>query len=43
MTRRQALITLKQFIANRLALFGDYQDAMLQGEPWMFHGHISFI
>ena len=41
-TRRQALIALKQFIANRLALFGDYQDAMLQGEPWMFHSHISF-
>ncbi len=41
-TRRQALVALKQFIQRRLALFGDYQDAMLQGEPWMFHSHISF-
>ena len=41
-TRRQALVALKQFIQARLALFGDYQDAMLQGEPWMFHSHISF-
>ncbi|MEC9235303.1 MAG: cryptochrome/photolyase family protein, partial [Pseudomonadota bacterium] len=22
--------------------FGTYQDAMLQGEPWMYHSHISF-
>ncbi len=41
-TREDALEALKQFVAERLCKFGDYQDAMLQGEPWMFHSHISF-
>ncbi len=41
-TRVQALSALKLFIKTRLALFGDYQDAMLIGQPWMFHSHISF-
>lgn len=41
-TRDQALIALKQFIEKRLVLFGDYQDAMLENEPWMYHAHISF-
>ena len=41
-TRTQALAALDLFISTRLALFGDYQDAMLIGQPWMFHSHISF-
>jgi deoxyribodipyrimidine photolyase-related protein len=41
-TRSDALLALKQFIQERLSLFGDYQDAMIQGEPWMFHSHLSF-
>ena len=41
-TRKQALIVLQEFINTRLANFGDYQDAMLEGEPWMYHAHISF-
>lgn len=41
-TRRQALNVLKHFIQYSLANFGDYQDAMLAGEPWMYHSHISF-
>ncbi len=41
-TRRQALEILKDFIENRLPDFGDYQDAMMQDEPWMYHSHISF-
>ena len=41
-TRGQALIVLHTFIQQRLVYFGDYQDAMEQGEPWMFHSHISF-
>ena len=41
-TREQALQVLNQFIEERLSCFGDYQDAMLQGEPWMYHSHISF-
>ncbi len=41
-TRDQALYVLDKFIDERLSQFGDYQDAMVQGEPWMFHSHISF-
>ena len=41
-TRAQALEVLQHFIANRLDSFGDYQDAMIEGEPWMYHAHISF-
>lgn len=41
-TRRQALNQLKDFIENRLKKFGDYQDAMLQNEPNMFHSLLSF-
>ena len=41
-TRRDALQVLDQFIHQRLSHFGDYQDAMIQGEPWMYHSHISF-
>lgn len=41
-SRDQALNALGQFIAKRLSLFGDYQDAMVQNEPWMYHSHIGF-
>lgn len=41
-TREDALQVLEQFIEQRLSHFGDYQDAMMQGEPWMYHSHISF-
>ena len=41
-TRQQALDALRLFIDERLPFFGDYQDAMLQNEPWMFHSHLSF-
>ncbi len=40
--RKQALIALRQFIDERLSLFGDYQDAMVEGQPWMYHAHIGF-
>ncbi|UTW44340.1 cryptochrome/photolyase family protein [bacterium SCSIO 12696] len=40
-TRKQALHVLASFIELRLGKFGDYQDAMLEGEPWMYHSHIS--
>ncbi len=40
-TREDALDALKQFVDERLPLFGDYQDAMLQDEPWLFHSHLS--
>ena len=40
-TRAQALEVLDHFIAQRLPLFGRYQDAMIEGEPWMYHSHGS--
>ena len=41
-TRMEALEALNLFITQRLLNFGDYQDAMIEGEPWMYHSHISF-
>ncbi|MEP3200049.1 MAG: cryptochrome/photolyase family protein [Lentilitoribacter sp.] len=41
-TREQALVALREFIDQRLCHFGDYQDAMIEGEAWMYHSHISF-
>lgn len=41
-TREQALQALEQFIQQRLGHFGEYQDAMLQNQPWMYHSHLSF-
>lgn len=41
-TRDQARKALKLFIKERLQNFGHYQDAMIEGEPWMYHSHLSF-
>ncbi|AJI52687.1 cryptochrome/photolyase family protein [Francisella philomiragia] len=40
-TREEALEALELFIKERLSSFGDYQDAMLEGQAWMYHSHIS--
>ncbi len=40
-TRTQALEVLRSFIDERLEHFGRWQDAMWDGEPWLFHAHIS--
>ena len=40
-TARDARLALDDFVANRLARFGDYQDAMAAGEPTLFHGLVS--
>jgi deoxyribodipyrimidine photolyase-related protein len=40
-TRDAALHAFDMFVDERLSLFGDYQDAMIQGEPWMYHSHIG--
>ncbi len=32
---------LEDFIAQRLVDFGQYQDAMWTGEPWLYHSRIS--
>lgn len=41
-TREHAIDVLDDFIEKRLPNFGCYQDAMRQGDPWLFHSHISF-
>lgn len=40
-TAAAARAALDDFVAHRLARFGDYQDAMASGEPWMFHALVS--
>lgn len=40
-TRSQALQALDFFIKHALAHFGDYQDAMVQGEGFLFHSVLS--
>ena len=40
-TREQALSALTDFIAHRLPSFGLYQDAMWEGEVWLYHSHLS--
>jgi deoxyribodipyrimidine photolyase-related protein len=40
-TRADALQALDDFITHALPSFGDYQDAMKQGEPFLFHALIS--
>lgn len=41
-TAQDAEQALIHFIEERLPYFGDYQDAMLQGQPFMYHSYISF-
>jgi deoxyribodipyrimidine photolyase-related protein len=40
-TRAQALQELDHFIEHLLPNFGDYQDAMVAGEPYLYHSLIS--
>jgi deoxyribodipyrimidine photolyase-related protein len=40
-TRTQALQVLADFIQYRLPQFGQYQDAMWEGEVWLYHSHLS--
>ena len=39
--RADALAALDDFFAGRHAGFGDYQDAMLRDEPYLWHGLLS--
>ena len=40
-THEHAEIALKHFLREALPRFGDYQDAMLTGEPFLYHSVIS--
>ena len=40
-TRDDAEAQFDQFVAVGLPRFGDYQDAMLVGEPWLYHSIIG--
>jgi deoxyribodipyrimidine photolyase-related protein len=40
-TRREALAALDHFVEHRLPEFGAYEDAILEGDPWMAHSLIS--
>jgi deoxyribodipyrimidine photolyase-related protein len=41
-TSKEARQVFDLFIKERLASFGDFQDVMIENEPWMYHSHISF-
>lgn len=40
-TRAQALVSLEDFVAQRLAAFGPYQDAAWTGEPLLYHSRLA--
>lgn len=40
-TREQAILELHHFIDHLLPLFGDYQDAMVAGEAYLYHSLLS--
>ena len=40
-TREQALVALAAFVKERLPLFGQFEDAMWEGEAWLYHSHLS--
>ena len=40
-TRADALMALQQFVDQALPSFGDYQDAMLEGERFLYHSVLA--
>ncbi len=40
-TRADALAALDDFLNHRLVAFGQWQDAMWAGEPWLYHARLS--
>ncbi len=42
-TQEQARAALRDFIDHRLCNFGTYQDAMVTGEPYLYHSRLSCV
>ncbi len=42
-TRDQARAALRDFVEHRLANFGTYQDAMVTGQPYLYHSRLSCV
>ncbi len=40
-TAKQARAALRDFVEHRLADFGRYQDAMVTGQPYLYHSRLS--
>jgi deoxyribodipyrimidine photolyase-related protein len=40
-TRAQALAALHDFVEQRLCAFGEYQDAMWQNQPYLYHSRLA--
>lgn len=40
-TRTDALAALRDFLGNRLPLFGDFQDGMKSDEPFLYHATLA--
>ncbi|MEM8750591.1 MAG: cryptochrome/photolyase family protein [Pseudomonadota bacterium] len=40
-THSDAAIWLERFLNERFALFGDYEDAMVEGEVWLWHSVLT--
>ncbi|MDA9231350.1 cryptochrome/photolyase family protein [Rickettsiales bacterium] len=41
-TREESLLIFRQFLQERIENFGQYQDAMLEEDDFLYHSHISF-
>ena len=41
LTHEEAVQWMRKFFTERFALFGKYEDAVVPGEPWMFHSGLS--
>ncbi|MEO1225497.1 MAG: cryptochrome/photolyase family protein [Pseudomonadota bacterium] len=42
-TRVQASAALRDFVEHRLPSFGRYQDAMVSGQPYLYHARLSCV
>ena len=40
-THEGAALWLEKFLHHRFALFGDYEDAIVRGENWLWHGVLT--